>query len=383
MEPFATKPARLLKLHWWIVSGIAAAFLVWQLDLIPRVRSAATGSVAKTMQTSPEKSDSFLDDDWGDIRDGSLASEINSDVIDSADPLDHALGQNKRQDVQIAAESDSLGTNRNNRRASNGRRDAQIDQASYEPDAPQDAESHALRTSQPAVLTAEIAARLRRIEEFLKADQILDAHQEMSEIYWKHPEHRHVIQKRIDETAAMIFTTPERQFAEPHFVDYGETLGSIAKKYDVPWQYLARLNRVDPDDLQAGQQLKVVRGPFGAVVDLNDFCLTVHAHGWYVHSYPIGTGADNGTPTGKLKVTEKLENPTWYNPDGGVVDADDPENPLGEFWLGLGDHIGIHGTIDPDSIGKAVSRGCIHLDDQNIEEVFALLSVGSDVLIRR
>ena len=191
-----------------------------------------------------------------------------------------------------------------------------------------------------------------------------------------------MIQKQIDKTASIIFTTPERQFAEPHFVDYGETLGSIAKKYNVPWQYLSRLNRVGPDELQAGQQLKVIQGPFGAVVDLDSFCLTVEAHGWYVHRYSVGIGADNGTPTGKFRIEEKLENPTWYNPDGGVVDADDPGNPLGEFWLGLGDHIGIHGTIDPDSIGQAVSRGCIHLDDGDIDDVFGLLSVGSKVLIR-
>lgn len=382
MEPFATKPARQLKLHWWIISGVAAAFLVWQLDLIPRVRSAATGTVAKTIQESTEKTDSFLDDDWGDIRDGSPA-EIDSEVIDSTDPLVHALAHSKRRDAQGAAESDSRNANRANRNGSNVRRDSQVTQALFEPDAPQTSRVKPLRTPQPAVLTAEIAARLRRIEEFMEADQILEAHQEMSDIYWKHPEHRQKIQKQIDETAAIIFTTPERQFAEPHFVDYGETLGSIAKKYDVPWQYLARVNRVDPDDLQAGQKLKVVQGPFGAVVDLQDFCLTVHAHGWYVHCYQIGIGADNGTPTGEFKVEEKLENPTWYNPDGGVVDADDPENPLGEFWLGLGNHIGIHGTIDPDSIGQAVSRGCIHLDDQDIEEVFALLTVGSRVLIRR
>jgi lipoprotein-anchoring transpeptidase ErfK/SrfK len=102
-----------------------------------------------------------------------------------------------------------------------------------------------------------------------------------------------------------------------------------------------------------------------------------------VHRYPVGTGAENGTPTGKFNVEEKLENPTWYNPDGGIIDADDPDNPLGEFWLGLGNHIGIHGTIDPESIGKAVSRGCIHLNDPDIEEVFSLLSVGSQVTIRR
>ena len=382
MEPFAKKPARQSRLHWWIVSGVAAAFVVWQLDLIPRVRSAATGSVANTGPTSPEEAEFLLNDDWGNIRDES-SLEIDREVIDSSDPLVHALAQGQRRDTQGVGESDSRAIDHMNRATSNVRRDSQVDQASFEPDAPWGSESNSVRTPKPAVLTADIAARLRRIQEFLAADQILEAHQEMSDIYWKHPEHRDVIQQRIDETAAIIFTTPERQFAEPHFVDYGETLGSIAKKYDVPWQYLARLNRVDPDDLQAGQQLKVVRGPFGAVVDLDDFCLTVHAHGWYVHCYPIGIGAENGTPTGEFRIEEKLENPTWYNPDGGVVDADDPENPLGEFWLGLGNHIGIHGTIDPDSIGKAVSRGCIHLDDQNIEEVFALLTVGSRVQIRR
>ena len=407
MEPFATKPARQSKLHWWIVSGIAAVFLVWQLDLIPRIRSAATGAVAKTDQKTVKETDSFLDDDWGDIRDESSAAdmdrdvidspdpgeragltyeydaEIDSEVIDSPDPLDHAIAQNTHRNLSAAAGSRSQQTGQSNRAPSNARRDSEVEQASWEPDAPQGSETNLSRTQQPAVLTADIAERLRRIEGFLETDQILEAHQEMSDIYWKHPEHRHIIQKQIDETAAIIFTTPERQFAEPHFVDYGETLGTIAKKYDVPWQYLARLNRVDPEDLQAGQQLKVVRGPFGAVVDLKDFCLTVHAHGWYVHCYPIGIGAENGTPTGDFKIEEKLENPTWYNPDGGVVDADDPENPLGEFWLGLGNHIGIHGTIDPDSIGQAVSRGCIHLGDRDIQEVFALLTVGSKVLIRR
>ena len=64
------------------------------------------------------------------------------------------------------------------------------------------------------------------------------------------------------------------------------------------------------------------------------------------------------------------------------VDGDDPANPLGEYWLGLGDHIGIHGTIDPDSIGKASSRGCIHLADDDIAEVFQLLGVDSKVVIR-
>lgn len=382
MEPFASKPARQSKLHWWIVSGIAAAFLVWQLDLIPRVRSAATGVVATSSQTSPPEKDAFLDEDWGDIRDQSSESETNYEDLDTTDPLIHALARNESQDVgrpDRGVRLNAAGADRAHRLTA----DSGIEQVSFEPDAPLAHESGSESDGPSAVLTAELADQLRRVEDFLDADQILEAHQLMSDIYWKHPEHRELIQEKIDETAAIIFTTPDRQFAEPHFVDYGETLGAIAKEYDVPWQYLARLNRIDPNNLQAGQELKVVRGPFGAVVDLSDFCLTIHAHGWYVHRYQIGTGAENGTPIGEFSVQEKLENPTWYNPDGGVVDGDDPENPLGEFWLGLGNHIGIHGTIDPDSIGRAVSRGCIHVGDSDIDEVFALLAVGSKVMIRR
>lgn len=390
MEPFATQPARQSKLHWWIVTGVAAAFLIWQFDLIPRVRSAATGAVAKSKSDvqQSEMDDSFLDGDWSDTRDVTSGDELSFDdsgansTGDSDDPLAHAIAQSQQAGKQQPTSVDSRSTDQR-RRAANVVRDSEIEQASWAPDAEPATQRQTPAAKPAAVLTADVAARLRKIEDFLESDQILEAHQELSEIYWKHPEHRHLIQAQIDETAAIIFTTSERQFAEPHFVDYGETLGSIAKKYDVPWQYLARLNRVDPEDLQAGQQLKVVQGPFGAVVDLDEFCLTVHAHGWYVHCCPIGTGAHDGTPTGEFKVEEKLENPTWYNPDGGVVDADDPENPLGEFWLGLGNHIGIHGTIDPDSIGKAVSRGCIHLNDGDIDEVFALLNVGSKVIIRR
>ena len=181
----------------------------------------------------------------------------------------------------------------------------------------------------------------------------------------------------------MIFLSAERQFSDPHIVAWGETLESIGREYELPWQYLARLNGVEPRELQAGQSLKVVRGPFGAVVDLSAFTLTVHMHGWYVQEYRIGIGQDGRTPTGRFTVREKLENPTWYNPDGGVVEADDPENPLGEYWLGLGDHIGIHGTTDPKSIGRAASRGCLHLGDADIREVFELLGTGSEVVIRR
>jgi lipoprotein-anchoring transpeptidase ErfK/SrfK len=65
-----------------------------------------------------------------------------------------------------------------------------------------------------------------------------------------------------------------------------------------------------------------------------------------------------------------------------VIDGDDPQNPLGPRWLDLGNSYGIHGTIDPASIGKAESRGCIRMRNQDVKEVFDMLGVGSEVTIR-
>ena len=52
-------------------------------------------------------------------------------------------------------------------------------------------------------------------------------------------------------------------------------------------------------------------------------------------------------------------------------------------WIDLGDSYGIHGTIDPNSIGKAESRGCIRLRDQEIVEVYDFLVKGSEVVLKK
>jgi lipoprotein-anchoring transpeptidase ErfK/SrfK len=64
-----------------------------------------------------------------------------------------------------------------------------------------------------------------------------------------------------------------------------------------------------------------------------------------------------------------------------VVANDDPENPLGERWIDIGDSFGIHGTNEPDSIGKAESRGCLRLRHDDVIELYDFLVIGSEVRI--
>lgn len=229
--------------------------------------------------------------------------------------------------------------------------------------------------------------------DFTQIDQLIHdgddvtAHRMLSTLYWKQPENRDELMDRINTLARRIYFQPHPHYMNAREVQFGERLEMIAKEFQVPWQYLGKLNRFDPQRIKAGQKLKVIRGPFSAIVDLSEYQVTVHAHGYYVTRFPCGIGQDGSTPRGTFKVTDKVENPTYFGPDG-VVDADDPSNPLGERWLAISDGAGrvqgygLHGTIDPASIGKSESRGCIRLHDADIENLYDLLVVGSEVIIR-
>ncbi len=251
-----------------------------------------------------------------------------------------------------------------------------------------DQASPTLDTLQPrstaVAATAELRSKLNKIDFLLEENDYLTAHRDLSAIYWYEPQFRPVIRERIEKTARAIYADKQPHFMEPYVMQPGDTLSEVAEQYNVPWRYLERMNRVSADRVRAGAKLKVIRGPFGAVVDLSDFEITVHSHGYYVASYKIGIGQKGqSTPIGEFKIAEKLENPTYYPQGEPVVSADDPNNPLGEYWLSIGDGYGIHGTINPASIGKAASKGCIRMLNDDIEQVYDMLSVGSTVLIRR
>ena len=246
---------------------------------------------------------------------------------------------------------------------------------------PAEGSNDAREITQTSSLTPQ--EQLTAAEEKIAGGETMAAHRILSKLYWNHKEFRPQIQEIIDGTAKTIFFQSQPHFIEPYVIQSGERMEIIAKKYQLSWEYLSKLNRTEPRRIQVGQKLKVVKGPFAAVVELRDFALTVHLHGYYVKRYPVCIGKDGTSPVGKFTVLNKVENPPYTGPDGKVISADDPSNPLGERWIDLGDSYGIHGTIDPDSIGKAESRGCIRMGDREIIEVYNFLVKGSEVVIRK
>jgi lipoprotein-anchoring transpeptidase ErfK/SrfK len=54
---------------------------------------------------------------------------------------------------------------------------------------------------------------------------------------------------------------------------------------------------------------------------------------------------------------------------------------LGKFRLEMGNGYGIHGTDEPDKLGRSVSHGCVRLGDAEIEKLYQIANVGDTVII--
>jgi len=192
-------------------------------------------------------------------------------------------------------------------------------------------------------------------------------------------------------SARMINGDP---LVDRYVIQVGDVLAKIAATNKVSPDLLALMNGiVDKHRIREGQTIKVVHGPFRALVSKHSYRLDVYLGDTFVRTFNVGLGADDSTPTGEWRVATKLMNPTYYPPRGGdIIASDDPRNPLGERWIGLvgisgaavdQERYGIHGTNEPDSIGKSVSMGCIRLHNEDVEALYSFLVEGhSTVSVR-
>ena len=117
-------------------------------------------------------------------------------------------------------------------------------------------------------------------------------------------------------------------------------------------------------------------------VDLATRTLTVYEANQAILSTPAAIGAPaTPTPTGRFSMTDKLDT---QNPGGAygryAFGLSGRSAVLTEFDGGDG-QIGIHGTNVPSSIGQAVSHGCVRVPNTVMEQLDAILPLGTPVVI--
>ncbi len=129
--------------------------------------------------------------------------------------------------------------------------------------------------------------------------------------------------------------------------------------------------------------------PLRLEISLSQRRLVVYQGQTPVRTYSVAVGRPGWeTPVGQFQVREMIRDPAWKNPfNGTVIAGGHPRNPLGRRWIGFWSDgknwIGLHGTPHPDSIGQAISHGCVRMHNRDIEELFETIRPGTPVIVVR
>jgi lipoprotein-anchoring transpeptidase ErfK/SrfK len=108
--------------------------------------------------------------------------------------------------------------------------------------------------------------------------------------------------------------------------------------------------------------------------------------------YGIGVGRQGFEWAGSQTISRKQEWPEWRppaemiqrRPDLPRYMAGGPENPLGARAMYLGSSLyRIHGSNEPDTIGQAVSSGCIRMLNEDVTDLYERVKVGTMVVVLR
>lgn len=191
------------------------------------------------------------------------------------------------------------------------------------------------------------------------------------------------VQKRLEDLNMKIMLsainlpteTAIREVAE------GDSLSMIADEYHTTAEFIKKQNGLSSNVIRPGQRLRIWTGKFSVLIDKSQNSLVLKSNGEIVKSYRVSTGKSNITPVGNFKIVNKLVKPAWTH-DGRVIPPESPENILGTRWLGFNiPGYGIHGTIEPESIGRQTTAGCVRMLNNEVEELYGILPVNTEVTI--
>jgi lipoprotein-anchoring transpeptidase ErfK/SrfK len=203
-----------------------------------------------------------------------------------------------------------------------------------------------------------------------------------------------------DEKGPFIGTVPKdfKALAELKHIGYANPQEELAEKFHMSPDLLRELNP-DADFSQAGTALMVVQPRNGELPQVTRIEVDKSANQLRVYdsadkvvaAFPATVGStERPAPSGKATVVSVAHDPTYtYDPkrvtfgpkSAGVLKiAPGPNNPVGTTWIALSiETYGIHGTPDPDLVGKTASHGCIRLTNWDAAALGKAVKKGTPV----
>ncbi|MBB6124203.1 L,D-transpeptidase family protein [Sphingobium subterraneum] len=176
--------------------------------------------------------------------------------------------------------------------------------------------------------------------------------------------------------------TAQASLIVPNIADIDPaTLGEDARGWNATLQKLA----VSPKQPQAAK----------VVVDKSEGTLRAYDEGGkLIAQFPATMGsAHDPLPIGTWKIQGVSRNPDFrYNPKlfwdvsdskASALLKPGPNNPVGVAWLDLSKpHYGIHGTGEPQTIGRAESHGCVRLTNWDVARLAQMVKVSTPAIFQ-
>jgi len=221
------------------------------------------------------------------------------------------------------------------------------------------------------------------------------------------------IPPEAEEFIGPVAAKPEEQ-AKLKGLKYGSYLELVAERFHAAESFVRKLNPgMNLDALKPGDTVKVPNVlPFkiedmhqGFVatkpelasrkvyVDTKEHFLLIYDNDQLIAEFPITPGSSTlPAPIGVWKILGIATMPVFRHDEGVLqhgVKSDiafnlppGPNNPVGVLWIGLNKpHVGVHGTNNPETIGRAASHGCIRTANWDAARIKDLVSVGNVVSI--
>ena len=161
----------------------------------------------------------------------------------------------------------------------------------------------------------------------------------------------------------------------------GETLPAIAMQLRVSWQLLGKINGVDdPQRLMPGEHLKLIRGPFDAVVSVSRRRISLQLAGNFAGSFPVVVGRQFLARVGSsIPVAELRRGSGRDMQAAALAGADAAAKPA----IVLADGLVIEAAEDPGMASDTSPATSLVVSVRDLAELLDILGPGSNVLIRQ
>jgi flagellar basal body-associated protein FliL len=226
----------------------------------------------------------------------------------------------------------------------------------------------------------------KQADSFVENGKLLEAKKVYKKIIRDFPDFKEIteVEEKLQDLNMKILFSPIRtDKTEIYEVKAGDSLAKIAKKFHTTIEFIKKSNGLSTDVIKVGKRLRIWTGKFSCIIDKSQNTLTLKSDDEIMKVYRVSTGADNHTPVGTYRIMSKLVNPVWYK-EGRAIPPESPENILGSRWMGFNppfSDYGIHGTTEPETIGRHVTQGCVRMYNEDVEELYLILPIGTEVII--